>query len=254
MTASRVRFVCASLSIASLGLLSTTASAADAAAEAAPPAPAWTATANVALTNAYFFRGMNYTRGRPAIQGGFDVAHSSGFYAGVWASNVDPDSFLGAPNSEIDLYGGFTFPVGAVTADVGVLQFIYPQVNTPNTTELYVAGTWNWLNLKYSHAVTDFFGVPGTSGSGYVEGNVNYEFAPTWILNLHAGYQHVRGGLDASYEDYRAGITKNFEGGWQVSAAGVTTTSVNKGFWVSSSTPGYQLDHLHYQVMVKRVF
>ena len=254
MTSRKLGFTLAAalLGCAAVPPLAAAADAAPAADEAAPPAPAWTATANVALTNAYFFRGMNYTRGRPAIQGGFDVAHSRGFYAGVWASNVDPDSFLGAPNAEVDLYGGFTFPVGAITADVGVLQFVYPQVNTPNTTELYVAGTWNWLNLKYSHAVTDFFGYAGSSGSGYVEGNINYEFAPTWVLNLHAGYQNVRGGYDASYTDYRAGITKNFDGGWQVSVAGVNTTGVNKEFWVSSK--GYQTDHLRYQVMVKRTF
>jgi len=223
-----------------------------AATEAQAPAPAWTATANVALTNAYFFRGMNYTHGRPAVQGGFDVAHSSGFYAGIWASNVDADSFLGKPNSEIDLYGGFTFPIGPVLADIGVLQFVYPQVNTPNTTELYVAGTWEWLNVKYSHAVTDFFGVGGTSGSGYIEGNVNYEVVPTVVVNLHAGHQHVEGNVGGSYSDFRAGLTKNFEGGWQLSAAGVTTTGVNKGFW--ASTTGYALDKLHYQVMLKRVF
>ncbi|NBT76339.1 MAG: hypothetical protein EBT15_10315, partial [Betaproteobacteria bacterium] len=74
---------------------------------------------HIGLTNAYFFRGLNYTRERPAVQGGFDITHSSGFYAGVWASNVDTDSIPNS-NAEIDVYGGYARPIGPITADVGV--------------------------------------------------------------------------------------------------------------------------------------
>ena len=45
--------------------------------------------ANVALTSDYVWRGVSQTLEDPAIQGGFDYAHDSGFAAGVWASNVD---------------------------------------------------------------------------------------------------------------------------------------------------------------------
>ncbi len=38
-----------------------------------------------------------------------------------------------------------------------------------NNGELYPAGTWRFLTLKYSHAVTDYFSMPGTRGSGYVD-------------------------------------------------------------------------------------
>src|SRR5690349_14450604 len=62
---------------------------------AAPPAPAATPptpehmlTANVGLFSEYIFRGISQTGGKPAVQGGFDYAHSSGFYAGTWASNI----------------------------------------------------------------------------------------------------------------------------------------------------------------------
>ena len=52
------------------------------------PAPENTFTANVALYSQYIFRGLTQTNRRPALQGGFDYAHSSGFYAGVWGSNI----------------------------------------------------------------------------------------------------------------------------------------------------------------------
>ena len=45
--------------------------------------------ANVGLYSDYIFRGYTQTQNEPAIQGGFDVEHSSGLYAGTWASNVD---------------------------------------------------------------------------------------------------------------------------------------------------------------------
>ena len=55
---------------------------------AAPPAPEHTFTANVGLFSEYIFRGIAQTGGKPAVQGGFDYGHSSGFYAGTWASNI----------------------------------------------------------------------------------------------------------------------------------------------------------------------
>ena len=47
-----------------------------------------TASANVALTTDYRFRGISQSGGDPALQGGFDVAHDSGFYVGTWASSI----------------------------------------------------------------------------------------------------------------------------------------------------------------------
>jgi len=247
------------------------AMAADEPAKAESP---WTVTSNIALTNAYFFRGLNYTRERPAVQGGFDISHSSGFYVGTWASNVDSNSI---PNSsvEIDVYGGFTKDIGGVLADVGVLQFLFPSSRLPlgsnfgtgdsignsaNTTELYLALTWQMLNVKYSHAVTDYFGVNDTKNSGYIEANVNYEFLPSWTANLHAGHQNVNNAGCLSFTDYRAGVTKSFEGGWQLSAAGIAIDEKDKASLCLTDYAGLQggvskgLSDLSYQVMLKRVF
>ena len=60
------------------------------AAPAAPAAPAsdHTFTGNVGLFSQYIFRGLTQTDRQPAIQGGFDYSHSSGFYLGTWASNI----------------------------------------------------------------------------------------------------------------------------------------------------------------------
>ncbi|MBS0329933.1 MAG: hypothetical protein JSR30_08780, partial [Proteobacteria bacterium] len=44
------------------------------------PASPHTLSANVSLTSNYVFRGISQTGGEPAIQGGLDYSHSSGFY------------------------------------------------------------------------------------------------------------------------------------------------------------------------------
>src|SRR5690349_13908728 len=54
--------------------------AAPAPAPAAEPAPDNTLTANIGLFSQYGFRSISQTGGQPAVQGGFDYAHSSGFY------------------------------------------------------------------------------------------------------------------------------------------------------------------------------
>ena len=119
---------------------------------------------NISLTSDYVFRGVSQTQNGPAIQGGIDYAHASGFYAGTWASNVDWVS-LGFKNNssmEIDLYGGYKGSLGDVGYDVGAITYYYPGdkiagVKTPDTTEIYLGGSWKFLSAKYSHVVSQNF-------------------------------------------------------------------------------------------------
>ena len=82
--------------------------------------------ANVAFATEYRFRGVNLSDGEFAIQGGFDVGHSSGLYVGTWASNIDEQT-VGFGSTEVDLYGGWSGSLSdAVSADVGVIYYMYP--------------------------------------------------------------------------------------------------------------------------------
>jgi uncharacterized protein (TIGR02001 family) len=79
--------------------------------------------ANVTLASDYLFRGVTQTNHDPAIQGGFDWGHDSGFYLGIWASNVD---FGGPENIEIDYYGGWgTETEGGIAFNVGYIYYDY---------------------------------------------------------------------------------------------------------------------------------
>lgn len=72
--------------------------------------------ANIGLFSDYIFRGISFTDDKPAIQGGFDYAHTSGFYAGTWASNLSIDeeptlkstSMLALPMSLVKVVSAMT--------------------------------------------------------------------------------------------------------------------------------------------------
>ncbi len=238
---------------------------------AAEPASPHTLSANVGLYGQYVFRGITYTNERPALQGGFDYAHSSGLFAGVWASNVDKNALYGN-TLEIDVYGGYAHQfTSGIGINVGFLQFYYPDNEkiggeSANTTELNAAVSWKWFTLKYNYAVSDFFGLNNKSlgdghgdskGSDYWEAAFNYTLPYDINLVLHAGHQSVEGRDIADYSDYLIGINKNFSiagsTGWN---AGVNFTSTNASHtWYvdTQANPSYTGDD-HVILYLKRTF
>jgi len=96
-----------------------------AAQDTAPPPPV-TVSGSVALVTDYRFRGVSQSDKEMAIQGGITVAHESGFYAGVWGSNLAGWGTFGGSNMELDLIGGYKRSFGGATVDVGLTWYMYP--------------------------------------------------------------------------------------------------------------------------------
>lgn len=175
-------------------------------------------TANVGLVSDYAYRGWSQTDERPALQGGFDYAHDSGLYAGVWGSNVSwlSDASPNVSNSlELDLYGGYKGTIGAIGYDVGLLQYYYPGsypkgFNSPNTLEGYVGLSWEFLSFKYSYAFTDLFGYDKSDGSQYYDLGAAVDVGGGFTLAAHVGYSDIKGQDD--YTDWKLGVTKEFGG------------------------------------------
>jgi len=218
------------------------AQSAPATAEAASP---HTFTANVTLASEYRYRGIMQTNRRPAIQGGFDYSHASGFYAGNWNSSIswlnDSNDQVSAP-IEMDFYAGFknTFGDGKWNYDVGVLQYYYPgdypaNFTRPYTTELYAGIGYGPVFLKYSYAPTNLFGFYDSKNSWYVDlsANVPLEF---WglTLNAHVGYQKVQNVADASYTDWKLGLTKDLGNGFSA-AVSYIDTNAKRGVYTNTS-------------------
>lgn len=176
---------------------------------------------NLSLVSEYRFRGINQTNAKPAVQGGFDYEHASGLYAGTWASNVNwlSDGGGGAVSNSLewDFYGGYKGAAGDIGYDVGLLYYYYPGsypsgFNSPNTLEFYVAGSWQMLTLKYSHALTDLFGFDDSKGSGYLDLSADFDVGSGVTLSAHVGRQKVRSNSDCSYTDWKVGVSKDMSG------------------------------------------
>ena len=174
------------------------------AAAAAAPASDWTVTGNVGLFSDYRYRGISQTDKKPALQGGFDIGHSSGLYIGNWNSNIDSAQYNGA-NLEMDFYGGYKTTFDAFGFDVGVIYYYYPNSgNNPtgslkiDNTEIYVGGSFGPVSLKYYYAVSDFFSAPDSKGSSYLDLGFVYDFGNNFGVNAHYGYQYLKGDARAA--------------------------------------------------------
>ena len=112
------------------------------AADAAKPEPDWTFTGNIGLFSQYVFRGISQTNEKPAVQGGFDLGHKSGFYVGTWASNISWISRRQPPTRPRQHGVGLLRRLqGQLPADfgydLGVLYYWYPgptRAATPSPT------------------------------------------------------------------------------------------------------------------------
>lgn len=182
---------------------------------------------SITLTSDYLFRGITQTDEQPALQGGVEWAHDSGFYVGTWGSSIswlsdsDPDI---SSQLELDGYVGFRGDFGdsGFGYDVGAVYYWYPGsypagFKKADTTELYAGVSWNILSAKYSYAVTDLFGIPDSDGSSNLDVAVGWEFAPSWTLNGAVGKQWVAGTAGtATYAFWSAGVGKTFDNGFDI--------------------------------------
>lgn len=85
--------------------------------------------ANAALVSDYRFRGISLSDKDFAIQGGFDISTSSGFYVGTWGSSIEQ---LAGSELELDVYAGYATSFEDLSFDIGILAYTYP--GSSNTT------------------------------------------------------------------------------------------------------------------------
>ena len=230
-----------------------------------------TLSGNVALVGDYRFRGLSQTYTQPAIQGGLDYALTAGPYVGAWGSNVSGNQFLNGGSLELDLYAGHRVTVGKVGMDLGLQYYWYPRArynidpgDRYNTVEVYGSVRYRQFTAKYSHALTNLFGMKtntiggycgigadgtaatsdclgtGTSkGSGYVDLAATFDVIAGVNVALHYGRQYVRHYGRLAYSDYKVGLTRQL-GGVTLGAAAVGTDAEGKFYRYTPTTPGSQ--------------
>ncbi len=157
----------------------------------------FTLSANAALATQYRFRGSNLSGDQIAVQGGVDLDHVSGFYAGAWGSRLNSD-VTGYGGLELDIYGGYNWRlIEGVTADVGVIAYTFPDapVDGLNFVELYSSLTFT---LGPASAKAGLAWDPGANGfafAGFARDNL-YLYSDLSVgvpatpltLKAHLGY------------------------------------------------------------------
>jgi len=254
----------AALAAAALCAVASAQTTAPAAGEASASAPTPTVTGNFSLVSDYRFRGIAQSWAQPAVQGGIDYTHVSGFYLGNWNSSISSNSYNNGASLEMDLYGGYRFePAKDWTVDIGVLRYQYPGARlnsapaTPtgekyDNTEVYVGLTQGPFNAKLSYAMTDYFGLNSTTagyaywsalpargdskGTTYLDLNYNADMGNQLTLGLHAGYTAVRNYSELSYADYKVSLAKEV-GGFNLGLA-VVGSNADTAFYQAGNSAG----------------
>lgn len=241
---------------------------------AAEATPDWTVPMNVGFVSDYIFRGQSQSWGKPSVQGGIELDHKSGLYAGLSFATVSSNWLPGA-SYETDIYGGFRNSIGdtGVGYDVGGIYYAYPSgnwnksifpsnKNSLNTFEIYGSLSYKFLSVKAGRTLTEYFGwnnnnsgigsgfandlsagvKPGgsTKGSYFYEANAAYEVIPTWTASGQLGRQVVADatGLDLTY--YKVGVSKAFANSWTVGGfySGTNEPDAYKNFASLSNSGG----------------
>ncbi len=210
-----------------------------------------TVSSNVSLVSDYLYRGISQSGALPALQGGFDLSHASGLYAGVWGSSISWVSDAGLANSagvELDTYAGYKGTAADIGYDVGFLRYNYPgsyvaNAVKPDTNEIYGALSYSIVSAKLSYSLGDLFGVSKAQGSTYAELKASYPIADTGMtVSAHVGLQTYTGdtakaakaaGADPTYSDYKLSVTNDFSG----YVAGLAFSGTNASSFYTTITP-----------------
>lgn len=205
-------------------------------------------TGNLSITSQYVFRGTTQTNEKPALQGGFDLTHDNGLYAGVWMSNVSwiSDANPAASASlEADLYAGWKPALTDwLAGDIGVLHYAYPGSypagsTTPDTTEIYAGLDAKWIAFKYSYSLGNTFGNADTRGSSYADLSLTHELFAGLNGIAHIGRQRYTGpnASALSYTDWKLGVTRDFSG-YVVGLAYTDSNASDAGYIIKGKNIG----------------
>ena len=161
--------------------------------------------ANVGFFSEYSFRGIAQSNENPAIQGGFDVAHDSGLYTGVWGSNVNFNDGDEA-QLEVDVYGGYSGAFGKLDYDIGFIYYAYPGADSSlnyDFVEGAISVGYDFDAFSASASMNyspEYFGDSGDAL--YYAASVDVPLPADFTLSAHVGYQEIDDNTAFGVPDY----------------------------------------------------
>jgi uncharacterized protein (TIGR02001 family) len=210
-------------------------------------------TGNLGLTSDYRFRGVSQTQNAPAVQGGIDYAHSSGFYVGNWNSSVSSQVYTNGAGVESDLYAGYKKDVyKGITIDIGSYNYFYPRATTSAATgsnfDTYEAfagiGYKDLISAKYSQTLGNgYFGTANARGTSYtqVDGKLPVPVVKKLAVVAHYGRTNVANSGAYDYNDINAGFVYSLPREYDVSVKYFTNTGTSTAFQTANTVSGQKL-------------
>lgn len=209
-------------------------------------------TGNLGLTSDYRFRGISQSQNAPAVQGGIDYAHSSGFYVGNWNSSVSSQVYTNGSGVESDLYAGWKKDFNGFTVDVGSYNYFYPRATTSaatgsnyDTYEGFAGVDYKGLvAAKYSQTLGNgYFGTANAKGTNYMQ--VDAKLPVPVVKNLsvaaHYGRTNVANSSNLDYNDMNAGLIYTLPQEFDLSVKYYTNSSMTGTFQNANTVSGQKL-------------
>lgn len=159
----------------------------------APSMAAAEVSGNVGISNIYLWRGQDLSAGNAQVFGGLDYAHSTGLYAGVWASSendTDDDDDASTGGMEYDLYAGYGGAVGDFSYDLSFVDYNYPNATDADFQEVIASFGLAGFSAAAFIGVGDY-----GHGSDAVDNKDNY---------YNVGYSYDQFGVNVGYFDFDA--------------------------------------------------
>jgi uncharacterized protein (TIGR02001 family) len=191
--------------------VATPAFAQDAASEEADPPI--TVTGGVTVVSDYRFRGVSFSGEDFAVQPSITLNHDSGFYVGLWGSNLDDTPTFG--EVEVDLIAGYRTEVApGATLDVGMTYYWYPD-GTGNSDyfEPYasISTTLGPATAKFGVAYAWDQSAIGSDDNIYLYTDLGLGIPNTPITLVgHLGYSDGSLAFGGSYWDWAVGADISF--------------------------------------------
>ena len=153
--------------------------------------------ANVGFTTDYIWRGFTQNSGDTSFSGGVDLSTDSGFYVGTWVGDITWDG----ASYELDLYGGYAGEAGAMSYDVGYIQYMYPDKTTDaDFGEVYVTLGTGPVSVSYYYEVDNDDGSVDSGDNTYLSLDYGMDLSEDWGLSLHYGIYDVDANADESID------------------------------------------------------
>ena len=178
------------------------------------PAGEFDVSMTATLASDYIWRGQSQTGGAGAVQGSLDVAHETGLYAGVWASNVDDELFTGNKGGavmEVDYYFGYGGSItDDITYDLSWATYTYPQASIWNYDEFLASISAYGVTLGSKYAYD-----PQSKLYTYI--GYDYELPMEVGLSLAYGLSDYKDPVDGAegdekYKDWSVSLSKTLVG------------------------------------------